>query len=462
MKGNITQRLSIGVILVTTLVMLGFGAYDYITTRTEMSQELERSAEIISHRLAIVLATPLWDLNETLVAQCLKSEIEDRRVYALLVKEGGEGKLFQGIRRDADWRMVPFKGELPGDLVMSRADITKGKEKVGTVEVYLSRKFMAQALNRNIVELLLRVAAMILAVALVLIVMMKRMLIKPLQDAIVSLFDSASQVNATSDEVAEVSQELADSSSQQAASLEETSASLEEIASMTHRNAENAGQANQVMSEEVSSLFVQIAERTDMMQDAMGKTVESGEQMAKIVKTIDEIAFQTNLLALNAAVEAARAGEAGAGFAVVADEVRSLAMRAADAARTTQELIGNSNEQIKHNSGLLTHVVEALEKNQTLGGDVANLVSSIAAASSEQSQGIDQISKAATQMDKITQEIAANAQKAAASAKQMSSLAAGMVNLVEGLEKLVGAKKRKGAANGGDSGPRLIPAQSGT
>ena len=456
MKTNITQRLIVGVIIVTTLVMLGFGAYDYFSAKSTMEQELEEYARIVSNRLSIVLVTPLWDLNDALVAQCLKSEVKDPRVYALLVKEGNEGKLFMGISRDRNWKMVKFTGKLPAGLVKSQSDIKKGEQKVGTVEVYLTKKFMAQALNTKIINLLIRVVAMILAVVLVLIVLMKRMLIRPLHQAIQGLVDSAGQVKSSSEVVANLSQQLAEGSGQQAASLEETSASLEEIASMTRQNADNANQANQVVSQDMSSSFQTISQRTDHMQEAMHKTVESGEQMAKIVKTIDEIAFQTNLLALNAAVEAARAGEAGAGFAVVADEVRSLALRAAEAARTTQDLIGNSNQQIKENTQLLDQVVEALEKNQKLGNNIAQLVSDIAAASAEQSQGIDQISQSASQMDSITQQIAANAQKAADSSREMSQAASDMLELVESLEQLVGARRQ--TKGGGESTRALLPA----
>ena len=150
-------------------------------------------------------------------------------------------------------------------------------------------------------------------------------------------------------QVSSSSQQLAEGTSQQAASIEETSSSLEEMSSMTKQNADNAGQANQLM--------VEVGKVIDKANDSMGRLTvsmqyitQASEETQKIVKTIDEIAFQTNLLALNAAVEAARAGEAGAGFAVVADEVRNLAMRAAEAAKNTANLIEGSVKRVKDGS----------------------------------------------------------------------------------------------------------------
>ena len=419
MKTNITQRLIVGVIVVTTLVMLGFGAYDYFTAKSSLERELKEYARIVSNRLSIVLVTPLWDLNDALVAQCLKSEVKDPRVYALLVKEGGEGKLFMGISRDRNWKMVKFAGKLPPGLVKSQSDIKKGEQKVGTVEVYLTRKFMAQALNSKIINLLIRVLAMILALVLVLIVLMKRMLIRPLHQAIQGLVDSAGQVKSSSEVVARLSQQLAEGSGQQAASLEETSASLEEISSMTRQNADNANQANQVVSQDMSSSFQTISQRTDHMQKAMGKTVESGEQMAKIVKTIDEIAFQTNLLALNAAVEAARAGEAGAGFAVVADEVRGLALRAAEAAQETQQLIQNALDKVNAGVKLEKHAEEEFKQVAEVSQKGASLVREIAEASSEQQSGLEQVSTAMQRIESVTQQAAAQAARSAQVSQEM-------------------------------------------
>ena len=247
----------------------------------------------------------------------------------------------------------------------------------------------------------------------------------------------AEQVAAASSQVAGASQSLAQGSSEQAASLEETAASLEEMSSMTSRNADNAQQADQLMKDS-ARMVDQASQSMQKLREAMAKIDQASEQTAKIIKTIDEIAFQTNLLALNAAVEAARAGEAGAGFAVVADEVRNLAMRAAEAAKNTQSLIEANLTNIREGSQLVLDTDEAFAQVSQSSIKVGDLVAEIASASVEQAEGIDQVNQATGTMDKVTQEVAANAEESAASAEEMSAQANQLRRMVEHLRYLSG------------------------
>ncbi len=208
----------------------------------------------------------------------------------------------------------------------------------------------------------------------------------------------------------QVSEILSDSASREAASIEETSASLDEIASMTRQNASNTSEANQLMisaKQAIQKANESMTELTRSMKEITG----ASEQTQKIVKSIDEIAFQTNLLALNAAVEAARAGEAGAGFAVVADEVRNLAMRATESAKNSSTLIEDIVRKVKSGESLVDVTSTAFTQVTTSSEKVVALMGEIAAASQEQSQGIDQVNTTIGSMSTATQQNASNAER---------------------------------------------------
>jgi methyl-accepting chemotaxis protein len=249
--------------------------------------------------------------------------------------------------------------------------------------------------------------------------------------------EGSQQVASASGQVSSSSQQLAEGASEQAASIEETSSSLEEMASMTKQNAENAQQADNLMKD-ANSIVGQANESMNNLTRSMQEISKASEETSKIIKTIDEIAFQTNLLALNAAVEAARAGEAGAGFAVVADEVRNLAMRAADAAKNTSDLIEGTVKKVSDGSDLVAQTNEAFEQVAAASSKVGDLVAEITAASNEQSQGIEQVNLAVAEMDKVVQANAANAEESASASEEMSAQAEEMKSNVNELVALVG------------------------
>ncbi|HEX7654718.1 MAG TPA: methyl-accepting chemotaxis protein, partial [Verrucomicrobiae bacterium] len=253
---------------------------------------------------------------------------------------------------------------------------------------------------------------------------------------------SSDQVAVAAAHVSNTSQSLAEGSSTQAASVEESSASLEELSSMTRRNAENAHKAN-----ELAKHTRQVAERgaTDMqsMSQAMASIKTSSDDISKIIKTIDEIAFQTNILALNAAVEAARAGEAGMGFAVVADEVRNLAQRSAQAAKETASKIDGAINNTAQGVAICEKVATVLTDIVTQIRQVDDLVAEVAGASKEQTQGISQINSAVSEMDKVIQSNAADAEESAASAEELNAQAEMMRRAVNDLMRLVGEQATK-------------------
>lgn len=199
---------------------------------------------------------------------------------------------------------------------------------------------------------------------------------KPLSNVIEGLNDGADQVAAAAGQVSGASQQMAEGGSEQAASLEETSSSLEEMSTMTKQNADNATQADGLMKN-ANDVVGQANTSMTQLTHSMEEISSASEETSKIIKTIDEIAFQTNLLALNAAVEAARAGEAGAGFAVVADEVRNLAMRAAEAAKNTANLIDGTLKKVNDGSELVIQTNGAFARVAESTAKVGELVSTL-------------------------------------------------------------------------------------
>jgi len=262
----------------------------------------------------------------------------------------------------------------------------------------------------------------------------------------------AEQVASASGQISSGSQALAQGASEQASSLEEVSSSLQEMASMTRQNAGNAREA-QSMAEGARGTADKGVDSMMRLSEAIEQIKGSSDQTAKIVKTIDEIAFQTNLLALNAAVEAARAGDAGKGFAVVAEEVRNLAMRSAEAAKNTANLIEESQRNAEGGVRINMEVFGNLQEINDQVNHVGEVMAEIAAASEQQTQGIDQINAAVTQMDQLTQMNAANSEESASAAQELSGQA-------EEMRALVASFKLTGGAQG--NGRRQVSRQAAT
>jgi methyl-accepting chemotaxis protein len=360
-----------------------------------------------------------WKQNITEPMIALRREVGDAESLSRVTDQvaEGKGKAYFDRFRGQIGTFIENENDLMAvrqENAQSTAAHTKGILVFGTAAIILIVWGLAWFLSRGIVNPLLRVIS--------------------------GLNEGGEQVAASSSQMASSSQQLSEGASEQAASLEETSSSLEEIAAMTQQNATNAAHADRLMKE-ANRTIMEANDEMGRLTAAMEETARASEETRKIVKTIDEIAFQTNLLALNAAVEAARAGDAGAGFAVVADEVRNLALRAAEAAKNTANLIQGTVSQIKEGTDRVAKTNAAFSAVGKSASQVAGLVSDIASASQDQAGSIQQVNKAVADMDKIVQQNAANAEENASASEEMNAQSLQLKAFVEEMATMVGNRK---------------------
>lgn len=259
---------------------------------------------------------------------------------------------------------------------------------------------------------------------------------KPIKRAIDGLNVGSDELSSASSQVAAASQQLAEGSSEQAAAVQETSSTLEETSSMVHQNRENTQQAAS-LAKQAKQYAEKSHSEMNNMSESMTELKASSNEIAKIIKVIDEIAFQTNILSLNAAVEAARAGDAGKGFAVVAEEVRNLAQRSAQAAKDTAVII-ESNIDLSDNSVNIAKTVrESVESIADQATKVSDLLDEISVATNEQAQGVEQINKAVSQMEAALHTNAQTADESAAASRALQEQAINVRDIVGSLIVLV-------------------------
>lgn len=257
-------------------------------------------------------------------------------------------------------------------------------------------------------------------------------LVESVTDISNNLFDVAGELESASSELTNASHKLAEGNGQQASAIQETASTLEESSSMINQNTENTKMAANIAKDAKDSSARGSKEITEMMS-CMTELKTSSNEIAKIIKVIDEIAFQTNILALNAAVEAARAGDVGKGFAVVAEEVRNLAQRSAEAAKDTADIIDNNISLSERGVIASEKTSQALNEINEQVQKVSEIIDEVAIATEEQNQGIGQINKAMSQMSVVTQNNATIAEGNASAVNALSRQVNDMKNIVGGL-----------------------------
>ena len=310
-------------------------------------------------------------------------------------------------------------------------DLTKYNEKVADE---LQAQNQKDAASAN--AILLVVSFVSLGLLVFLGMMISSMITRPIKYAIDSLNIGTDEVSTASSQVSAASQQLAEGTSEQAAAIQETSSTLEETSSMVHQNRENTQQAATLARQANQYAHKSNSEMANMMR-SMSELKSSSNEIAKIIKVIDEIAFQTNILSLNAAVEAARAGDAGKGFAVVAEEVRNLAQRSAQAAKDTAVIIESNISLSDSGVDIAQNVRASVESIEEQAKKVSELLDEISVATNEQAQGVDQINKAVSQMEVVLGSNARTAEEAAAASRTLEDQAVNVKEIVNSLVVLV-------------------------
>jgi methyl-accepting chemotaxis protein len=437
------------------LVEVGYGvAAEYAKQAKEgkiPEAEAKKRALDVIRALRYEKSDYFWinDMSPTMVMHPIKPELDGKDLSGF--KDPNGKKLFVAfvdkVRADGAG-FVDYLWPKPGEKdPVEKISYVKGLPEWGWVigsGVYIDD---IKAELRRILLVLYGVVLLIVGAGVGVSLWLSKSVAGSLTGSVEELDGGVDHLLSTSSSIASVSATLAEASSSQAEALEKTVSAMEEMSAMTRQNAENAGLAKQLADGMGASVDKANNSMTSMVS-AMQQISERSEEIGKIIKTIDEIAFQTNLLALNAAVEAARAGEAGAGFAVVAGEVRNLSQRAAEAAKNTSDLIESTIMVVSAGTMLVEETSTDFADVATSVKKVTELVSEISAATSEQSRGIADVSRAITDIDKITQQTASSSHEVASSSEELSDYAERVKGIVDTLNVLVEGDQAGGHAGG--------------
>ena len=440
----------IGVILLslTTLTLAGTGVYQYFQLRASQMQAINHLAEFSAERLADVLISPLWNLENEIIDGALISEMKEPVISAILVKNP-EGKIIAMKGRDRDWKVVTVDVEpRAGEFAFEQfKKISKLNEELGMVEVYVTDRFVHEELRGQILSMVALIVMLDLLLLIGLSLTIRVLLTRPLglllqaaqaigngdltqtihirqqneigqfakafaqmmqqvKTVIGEAGQAANTVASGSEQMSLSAAQMSQGASTQAAAAEEASSSMEEMTANIRQSAENAAE-----TERIAKLSAQRAEQTGQ---AVAEAVAAMQQIAKKVAIIQDITRQTRMLSLNATIEAARAQDYGKGFAVVAAEVRALAERSQNAASEITELVHTGVTTAEHAGKMLSELVPNIQKT-------AGLVQEIAASAKEQDMGTSQINNAIQQLDQVIQQNAASLEQIASTTESLAA-----------------------------------------
>lgn len=468
MEKNVVRRkmgkISLIMILTSIIIASGFSAYDYIRENNRLKEDFNEMLAPVSGRLAGNLKKPVWFDDKTQAWQVIKSEMDNKKIYAIVIREADK-TLFCGAQRNDAWEIVESQRKITRDFVIKKEDIFNEEEDmpIGTVELFFTTRFIDESLKKLVFYMIAKVLVMSVLLVSVFLLIVNFFLIKPIYKAVRTLGAVGSEIGSVSERVASVGLELTDGASKQATSVEETSSSLEEITSMSRLNTENISHANTLMIE-TSRVVNEAGDSMKELFDSIDELSKTSEETRKVIKVIEKIAFQINLLSMNAAVEAVHAGQAGASFGVIVQEVRNLALRSRASARDTAALIEASIERTKNGVDLVYKAGETFENVAAGAKKVGELLGEVTISSQEQARGIGNINEAMTEIDRVTQKNAANAEETASVIQEIEGQTKRMKTVVTELVALIGnpstgsggASTGSGAASAG-SGAQDVP-----
>lgn len=445
-KFSIQLKIGLAIILLTTVILVGFGVYQYTTRQTRELARLNAFAQNAAQQLALNLISPLWDFDREQMIKVVETAMQDGNILAIAVKDKNQSILTEK-GRDQDWNLSDTLENLPEVSAPVSANIIKDGNVIGSVDVYLTQRLVQQELELALREIAIIVIVLDILLFVMLIISVRVLLIHPLtillriarsmaegdfrqiihfrqrdeigdlgeafremQETLVKVFN---QVQKASSEATLGSQQLRDSATtmsqrgtQQAASTEEISSSMEQMMANISQNADNAKQTEQIA--------LQAAKDAQEGGQAVVEAVGAIKKIAQTITVIEEIASRTHILSMNASIEASKAQEFGKGFGVVAAEVRNLAAQSQGAAKEINTLAHSTVELAEIAGQKLHRLVPDIEHT-------AELIQDISAASQEQRSGALQITQAMQQLDSVTQGYAATAEEVASTAEELAS-----------------------------------------
>ena len=445
-KFSIQLKIGLTIILLTTVILCGFGVYQYYTRQAREQTRLNTFGHNTAQQLALNLASPLWDFDKAQLTKAVDTAMQDGNLLAVVVKEKNQATLVEK-GRDHEWNIVDTLENLPETSSPISADIIKEGNVIGAVDVYVTQRLVRQELKLALREIAIIVVVLDVLLFLMLIVSIRLLLIQPLtallriarlmaegdfrqsieirqhdeigelggafremKDTLVKVFN---HVQKASREATSGSQQLRDSATtmsqrgtEQAASTEEISSSMEQMMANISQNADNAKQTELIA--------LQAAKDGQEGGQAVIEAVAAIKKIAQTISVIEEIANRTHILSMNASIEASKAQEFGKGFGVVAAEVRNLAAQSQSAAKEINALAHTTVELAEIAGQKLHRLVPDIQHT-------AELIQEISAASQEQRAGALQITQAMQQLDSVTQGYAATAEEVASTAEELAS-----------------------------------------